>query len=326
VDTSYAITEQEVKSTNLTIEFEQKSGKLLPADLSVTLEAPGFDPPQQVKSLHVPPKGNSEVTVFLLTPQKTGTLLVNLDIRQGTKSLGSRLLRTAAVRREAMAGYTVVSVPIEMPGESFVRAAAPASTTAVRNRQEMPLPMPEPAAQSARSRHARNAVVAASLVLLSVSVGSVFWKESLPNLTTPVPSVADRNNTAQRPTATRPDPSKQPLDHTRNPPKRLPGNETITAQKPNPPAEPGAAAAELAEARERFLELRSKTSATKSALAQTRRHFPSANVNAAIAESEKKLNTYISGADRALQVQDSHGAKRYMDLAERELQKLSALR
>ena len=204
VDTSYAITEQDVKSTNLTIEFEQKNGKLLPADLSVTLEAPGFDPPQQVKSLHVPGKGNSEVTVFLLTPQKTGSLLLNLDIKQGTKSLGSRLLRTTAVPGEAMGGYAVVSVPIE----------APTSTTAIR-RPEMP-PMAS-APQSARSRHyTRNAIVAASLVLLSVSVGSMFWKQSLPNLTTPVPSVADRSNNAetQRPTTARPDPSKQPPDHT----------------------------------------------------------------------------------------------------------------
>ncbi|HEY6991665.1 MAG TPA: toll/interleukin-1 receptor domain-containing protein, partial [Bryobacteraceae bacterium] len=325
VDTSYAITEQDVKSTNLTIEFEQKNGKLLAADLSVTLEAPGFDPPQQVKSLHIPPKGNSEVTVFLLTPQKTGSLLLNLDIRQGTKSLGSRLLRTAAVPGEAMGGYAVVSVPIDMPNESFVRVAAPASTTAIHDRREIPFPKP----QSARSRHyARHAVVAASLVLLSVSVGSVFWKESLPNLTTPVPSVTDRSSNtaeAQRPTTARPEPSKQPPDAARNPPKGLPGNEAITTQKPRPSAEPEGAVAELAAARERFIELRSKTSVTKSALAQTRRQLPSATVNAAIAQSEKRLDTYISGADRALQVQDSRDAKRYMDLAERELQKLSAL-
>lgn len=302
VDTSYSIDESDVKSTNLTVEFEQEGGKLLPADLSVTLEAPGFDPPQQVKSLHVPPKGNSEVTVFLLTPRKTGSLLVNLDIRQGTKSLGSRLLRTTAVSREAMAGYAVTSVPIEMPGEIPARAAAPAST-------------PEPAAQPARSRnYARHAVVAASLGLLSVSVGSMFWKESVPNLTTPVPSVADHRNTAeaQRPTASKPELTNPRPD--------------LTITPPLPSLKPDAAVAELAEARERFIALRSKTSAMKSALAQTRGRLPSTNTSAAIAQSEKRLDTYISGADRALQLRDSRDAKRYLDLAERELQKLSALR
>lgn len=77
---------------------------------------------------------------------------------------------------------------------------------------------------------------------------------------------------------------------------------------------------EVAEARERFLKLRSNVSVLKDGLARMRGQLTSqsTNLHADVAQTESRLDTYLTKADRALQLRDYRQAQQYLDLADHE--------
>jgi len=99
------------------------------------------------------------------------------------------------------------------------------------------------------------------------------------------------------------------------------------AEAPQPPSKPAASAAELEEAHQRFIRLRSKALALKNSLAELRMRLASQglSVNADAVEAEGNMDSYMLEADRALQANDAQTAQTNMDKAEHEAKKISAL-
>jgi hypothetical protein len=93
------------------------------------------------------------------------------------------------------------------------------------------------------------------------------------------------------------------------------------------PAKPGASPAELDEAHQRFIRLRSKALSLKSSLAELRQHLASQglSVNSDAVEAEGNMDSYMLEADRALQAGDVQTAGTNLDRAEHEIKKISAL-
>ncbi len=114
LDTSYNIPPENVQSKSFEVEFPRDAaGQVLPAALDLILDSPGCDPPQQRRKIRVPPNGDSDVCVFLLTPLKAGRLMLNLEVRYDDVEVGSRLLVTEAGPQVATASpYSLVSMPL----------------------------------------------------------------------------------------------------------------------------------------------------------------------------------------------------------------------
>src|SRR5271165_2553717 len=114
LDTTYNIPPENVQSKTFEVEFPRDAGgQVLPAALELVLDSPGCDPPRQSRKLRVPPAGDSDVCVFLLTPLKAGRLMLNLEVRYEDVAVGSRLLVTEARPSVAtLAPYSLVSMPL----------------------------------------------------------------------------------------------------------------------------------------------------------------------------------------------------------------------
>lgn len=134
LDRTYSPTAEEVQSAAFELEFSRNSsGQVLPAALDLVLESPDFDPPRQSKKIKVPPKGDSGVSVFMLTPKRAGILRVNLQILSGGIEVGSRALVTTAgpvALAQAIMSYGVTSLclngsgaPMSEPTVIFAPAA-----------------------------------------------------------------------------------------------------------------------------------------------------------------------------------------------------------
>ena len=93
------------------------------------------------------------------------------------------------------------------------------------------------------------------------------------------------------------------------------------------PAKPAASPAELDEAHQRFIRLRSKALALKSSLGELRQRLASQglSVNADAVEAEGNMDSYMLEADSALRASDVQTAVANMDRAEHEIKKISAL-
>jgi serine/threonine-protein kinase len=120
-------------------------------------------------------------------------------------------------------------------------------------------------------------------------------------------------------------PREMPARHdTANPPSPPPD---VAAAPPPPPAKPATSPAELDEAHQRFIRLRSKALALKSSLGELRQRLASEglSVNADAVEAEGNMDSYMLEADRALQAGDVQTAGTNMDRAEHETKKISAL-
>jgi serine/threonine-protein kinase len=126
-------------------------------------------------------------------------------------------------------------------------------------------------------------------------------------------------------------PPGQPV---KSPPRRTEPDKTAappppeTAAAPEPaPAKPAASAAELDEARQRFIRLRSKALALKSSLGELRQRLASQglSVNSDAVEAEGNMDSYMLEADRALQAGDLPAAGTNMDRAEHEIKKIAAV-
>ena len=140
LDASYNIPPENVQSKSFEVEFPRDAaGQVLPAALELILDSPGCDPSQQKRKLRVPPTGDSDVCVFLLTPIKAGRLMLNLEVRYEDVEVGSRLLVTEAGPSVAAASpYSLVSMPLtstaawsaSLPGIQKAFAPSPPSPRA----------------------------------------------------------------------------------------------------------------------------------------------------------------------------------------------------
>ena len=97
------------------LEFSPDSkGKLQPAEVILKIDSPNFRPRSQSKKVKVPPKHDSEVCTFLLTPLLCGELVVNLELLKGDQIIVSRSIRTRAELEGTQVSPTrvIVTVPL----------------------------------------------------------------------------------------------------------------------------------------------------------------------------------------------------------------------
>jgi hypothetical protein len=121
VDRTYSPTSEDVQSKMFELDFpSDSSAEILPATLELALESPDFDPATQRKKIRVPPKGDSDVSVFMLTPKRAGRLRLNLQVLSANVEIGSRLLVTTSVsatNAPPSLSYGLTSLPIKSPIE-----------------------------------------------------------------------------------------------------------------------------------------------------------------------------------------------------------------
>ncbi len=151
IDTSYGVEAGDVRSTkSFPLKFPvDASGKIGPLDLVLKIDSPDFEPRFQSKTVTVPPRGDSDPRVFLLTPTREGDLVVGLGLCQGDSEIAACLLRTSADQAESdvvARAQALVSIPLttalddEVSGDdvklTVTRTARPESdeTQLLRNR------------------------------------------------------------------------------------------------------------------------------------------------------------------------------------------------
>ncbi len=115
---NYQLSENEVNTKPLTLNFPvDENGTSQPLDVLVKIESPEFEPKSQAKTVKIPPRGDSELRVFLLTPIRLGPLLVNLEVSLGDHIIAGCLLRTngeAPEQKEGPNPHNVVSAPLSL--------------------------------------------------------------------------------------------------------------------------------------------------------------------------------------------------------------------
>jgi hypothetical protein len=103
-----------VKSKSLEIELPNKDGHILPAAISLKLTVPDFSPATQTKKINIPPDGGSEIYKFIITPKKTGTFFLRLELLKDGVSLVTRTLPITVVESESKGSSPLVLVSIPM--------------------------------------------------------------------------------------------------------------------------------------------------------------------------------------------------------------------
>lgn len=120
-DKNVRLDEENVNTDELEIEFPVKNGQTLPAAIALKLEAPEFEPTVQQKKISIPPNGDSEVCRFVVTPRRTGELLLNLEVLKDEFNVGSTDVWTTAVDQETKTGDPIVLMVVPI----FVLVQAP---------------------------------------------------------------------------------------------------------------------------------------------------------------------------------------------------------
>jgi serine/threonine protein kinase len=109
------LTREDVRERPFVLDFPlDGSGKPLPAEIILRLDSPDFEPPSQMKKLRVPPHGDSEPCMFLITPCVAGELVLNLELLKQEELVVSRSIRMRA-RLEGVpisAERTIVTIPL----------------------------------------------------------------------------------------------------------------------------------------------------------------------------------------------------------------------
>jgi serine/threonine protein kinase len=92
-----ALKPDDVRERPLELEFPLgPKGNPQATEILLRLESPNFEPTSQCKVLKVPPKGDSALCAFLVTPRIPGELLLNLELLKGQEVVASRSIRTRA--------------------------------------------------------------------------------------------------------------------------------------------------------------------------------------------------------------------------------------
>ena len=161
---------EDVRSKSFDVAFPiGPAGQPQPLKVSVQLTAPDFAVPVERKNLFVPVNRDSEVCPFVLTPLRTGSLLVMIELVWEDAERGYRRLKTNCVAEAEDAGSPVMSV-VQMPvrvqtsgmktGAAMVggiEAAFPASLVLGAEPEEFnypPAPPEPPPLPAARNRPA----------------------------------------------------------------------------------------------------------------------------------------------------------------------------
>lgn len=128
LDRTYSATPEDVQSKKVELTFPTNAaGVPLPLELKFAVDSPGFAPSRQEKLVQIPPNRDSDVFVFMLTPQKSGRLRLNIDVIVNGTCIASRLLSTMAVDAPSaprFLSYQVVSFDLAGSAKVLQEASA----------------------------------------------------------------------------------------------------------------------------------------------------------------------------------------------------------
>jgi len=112
----------DVRERPFQLDFPAVSGETKGVEISLRLDSPDFEPPQQTKKLRVPPHGDSALCTFLIRPKVVGDLVANLELLKGDEIVVSRPIRTRAVAESVpiAGGVNVISIPLNILVRSSV--------------------------------------------------------------------------------------------------------------------------------------------------------------------------------------------------------------
>jgi hypothetical protein len=160
--------------------FPNLKGKPQPAEVVLKLDSPNFEPRSQSKKLKVPPKHDSEICTFLLTPLLVGELIVNLELLVDDRIVVSRSIRTRAVPEGEPISSEKVRVVVCLPlvmlveRESLSRKAALESIPP----REMSIPTsisPSSARPAPKPTSLTGRIGAALGVLVFIAIAAFFY-------------------------------------------------------------------------------------------------------------------------------------------------------
>lgn len=183
------LTSDDVQAKNCLLSFPlDLNGNPQPAEMVLRLDSPNFEPRIQSKKLKVPPKHDSEICTFLLTPLLSGELVVNLELLEGDQLVVSRLIRTRAQPegKSCSSERVVVCLPLYLIIDS--------STAMVGNqvRAELNEPTPGLAPTSQPKSGPKSKKLARGLALAFVALAVIFTAVFFTNLGTLLKPVGTR--------------------------------------------------------------------------------------------------------------------------------------
>lgn len=112
---SFQVAPEDVRSSQFELPFPVDArGQRQAATVTVVFESRDFNPPLLLKKILVPPAFDSTVCTLFVTPTRSGTLPIQLDVRLGDVTISSQRLRTNASDAGAprARGYLLTSVPL----------------------------------------------------------------------------------------------------------------------------------------------------------------------------------------------------------------------
>jgi DNA-binding beta-propeller fold protein YncE len=119
-DPHFDLSEKDIGSHPITLKFPaDKDGTPQSLDLTIKVESPQFKPKSQIKNIKVPPRGDSDCRIFLLTPAEIGSLVVNVEISYRSEIIAGCVLRTVGGRGRTGAAdvsHSIASAPLPLAG------------------------------------------------------------------------------------------------------------------------------------------------------------------------------------------------------------------
>jgi serine/threonine protein kinase len=111
-----SLTRDDVREKPFFLKFcRDMNGKPQPAEVILKVDSPDFEPRSQSKKLKVPPRHDSEICTFLLTPLLVGELVVNIELLVGDEIVVSRSIRTKAEPEGISISFEKVLVCVRLP-------------------------------------------------------------------------------------------------------------------------------------------------------------------------------------------------------------------
>ncbi len=112
-----SMTSEDVRDRPFLLEFPSDAeGTLQPAEVSLRLHAPEFEPSLQTKKLRVPLRGDSLPCTFLIRPTVGGYLVANLELLKGEEVIVSRPIRMHASSSsvDKNESLNIISIPLKI--------------------------------------------------------------------------------------------------------------------------------------------------------------------------------------------------------------------
>jgi hypothetical protein len=299
LEATYGVTPEEVKSSHaFPVSFPRAAdGSLAPAELSVVLETSDFRCASPSKTLPVPPRGDSDVCVFLLTPLREGALHVNVELQYQGKRVAGCLLASTGM---AQVGYepalqASVGVDLDFHAPRF------------------------------SSTQWTKAVGGIGLGVLILSGASVFFPylfqnqtpgPGRPTMSVPPPSIA---------VDTPPPPVTHPIERTPLPTRRPQERPQMPAEAPPPPA-PLPQGDDFALQRETLIRLNTRAVALRRQVEELKRQIGAtgANLRPDILADHARMNQELENVAIAIRAGDVEKANQSLKSAEEAISHLEA--